>query len=297
MPSWLTLLARPQEWRRRRRRKQKKHRKLGHADVVLISYSKSGRTWLLTMLSRYFHLQYETPANQLVNGDNFKLHDSRIPSIFYTSGWEFGRRVKVEELLSAKKVIFLYRDPRDVIVSLFHHMRHRVPAMERIFLLQGNRMPEELTANIALKPEWLPAVVRFMNDWLHRCQKLPHVHSVSYESLRASPEASLRHILTFIGESADASAISGAASFGDFENMKALERAGYFASGRLGGGNEDPNSFKVRRGRIGGYVEHFGVDGAVALDAFVESHLDPSFGYGRLQEPIRALSDSLISPP
>jgi hypothetical protein len=241
------------------------------------------------MLSRYFHLQYGTPANQLVNGDNFKLRDSQIPSIFYTSGWEFGRRIKVEELLSDKKVIFLYRDPRDVIVSLFHHMRHRVPAMERIYLLQGNRMPDELTADAALKPEWLPAVVRFMNDWLHRCRKLPQVHTVSYESLRASPEASLGHILTFIGESANAEGTSGAVSFGQFENMKALERAGYFATGRLGGGKGDePNSFKVRRGRIGGYVEHFGAHGAAALDAFVEKHLDPSFGYSRLHEASRA---------
>jgi Sulfotransferase domain len=276
-----TILARLQELRRRRRRKEKKHRKLDLADVVLVSHAKSGRTWLLTMLSRYFHLRYGTPANELVSGDNFKLHDSTIPSIFYTSGWEFGPRVKVEELLSDKKVVLLYRDPRDVVVSWFHHMTHRMPAMERIYRLQGNSMPKELTVSVALKPEWLPAVVHFMNEWLHRCRKLPRTHIVSYESLRVEPETNLRRLLAFIGESPTLRAVSEAASFGSFENMKTLERAGYFATGRLGGGSEDPNSFKVRRGRIGGYVEHFGAHGA-ALDAFVESHLDPSFGYGRL---------------
>src|SRR5262245_16745170 len=127
----MNVLALLQEWRRRRRRIEKKRRKLAEADVVIVSHAKSGRTWLLTMLSHYYHLTRGTPADRLIDGSNFKLRVSEIPSVFYTSGWEFDPNADIGDLLGRKKVVFLYRDPRDVVVSRFHHMTHRMPAMER----------------------------------------------------------------------------------------------------------------------------------------------------------------------
>ncbi len=274
-------IGRLKGWRRQRRRRFKKYRKLTEAELVLVSHAKSGRTWLVTMLSHYYHVTRGTPANQLINGGGFKQYDSGIPNLFYTSGWEFDPGANIEQILGGKKVIFLYRDPRDVVVSWFHHMAHRMPAFDLRNLVHGLGMPNKLTAEIALRPAWLPSVMRFMNEWLYRCRKLQHAHVISYESMRADPERCLRNLLAFIGETADAEAISRAVSFGSFDNMKRLERAGFFASGRLNGGTaSDPDSFKVRRGSVGGYREHFGADGAAALDAYVKNNLDPAFGYG-----------------
>ena len=41
----------------------------------------------------------------------------------------------------------------------------------------------------------------------------------------------------------------------------------------------DPDSFKVRRGKVGGYVDYLGAADVAFLDREVE-RLDPRYGYG-----------------
>jgi len=43
------------------------------------------------------------------------------------------------------------------------------------------------------------------------------------------------------------------------------------------GGN--PDSFKVRRGKVGGYRDYFTPEQIRVIDAMVEDRLDPVFGY------------------
>ena len=43
---------------------------------------------------------------------------------------------------------------------------------------------------------------------------------------------------------------------------------------------EDPNSFKVRRAKVGGYVEDFSPEEVAELDELVAKHLSPFFGFG-----------------
>jgi hypothetical protein len=70
-----------------------------------------------------------------------------------------------------------------------------------------------------------------------------------------------------------------ALEFSRFENMQKLEAAGAFDSNILHPGDvRDPESFKVRRGKVGGYREYlsFG-DQKYAADELMK--LDPRFGY------------------
>ena len=43
---------------------------------------------------------------------------------------------------------------------------------------------------------------------------------------------------------------------------------------------DDPQSYKVRRGKVGGYRGDFTPEQVTALDAIVAAELDPVFGYG-----------------
>ncbi len=281
MPAIREIFEQLRQWRRDRQRFHKKRRKLTQAEVVLVSHAKSGRTWLLTMLSHYYCVTRGIPADQLIGGDNFKRYDARIPYLFYTAGWEFKGHADIEDLLGNKKVIFLYRDPRDVVVSWFYHLAHRRRALGRSYLFHGHRIPDALTPAVAFQPLWLPRIVRFMNEWLHRCQRWEQSHSIGYERMRAEPERVLSELVAFIDGAVDSEAVAKAVDFASFDNMKGLERDGFFASGRLSGDTaDDPNSFKVRRGKIGGYREHFRAEEVGLIDAYIESHIDPVFGYG-----------------
>ena len=57
---------------------------LQKADCVIISYGKSGRTWLRVMLSRFYQLKYNLPENSLIGLDNLHTINPDIPWIFFT---------------------------------------------------------------------------------------------------------------------------------------------------------------------------------------------------------------------
>ena len=68
------------EWRWRRKRAQMYAR----SDVLILSRTKSGRTWLRVMLSHLFHQQYGIPERELVQFDNFHRLECRIPRVHFT---------------------------------------------------------------------------------------------------------------------------------------------------------------------------------------------------------------------
>jgi hypothetical protein len=45
----------------------------------------------------------------------------------------------------------------------------------------------------------------------------------------------------------------------------------------------DPNTFKVRKAKVGGYRDYFDDDQVAELDAMVDSFLLPAFGYTRTE--------------
>src|SRR4029078_4143874 len=119
-----------------------------------------------------------------------------------------------------------------------------------------------------------------MNRWLNEFSHQPNFFLARYESLHAEPRKNFRDLLAAIGEqSLDDNAFTQALAFSEFDNMKKLEAAGAFDSKILQPGNaEDPESFKVRRGKVGGYVDYLD-EADLAYAAEVMHELDSRFGY------------------
>jgi hypothetical protein len=53
------------------------------------------------------------------------------------------------------------------------------------------------------------------------------------------------------------------------------------AAGREG----DPESFKTRRGKIGGYVDYLSADDVAWLNRRIDAELDPFYGYSSAPMP------------
>lgn len=106
------------------------------------------------------------------------------------------------------------------------------------------------------------AIVNTMNDWIKEFSGRDDFILVQYEALRASPAEYFRDLLTVLGESSpDMTMFHEALEFSRFENMQKLEAAGAFDSKILHPGDvRDPESFKVRRGKVGGYREYLSAD-------------------------------------
>ena len=68
----------------RRLRGREDFEKLARADCVVVSFGKSGRTWLRVMLSRFYQVRYGLARRHLLSFDNLHNKNSAIPKIFFT---------------------------------------------------------------------------------------------------------------------------------------------------------------------------------------------------------------------
>jgi hypothetical protein len=72
--------------------------------------------------------------------------------------------------------------------------------------------------------------------------------------------------------------------------MKQMEqkRTFWLSGGRMVPRDRDnPNSFKVRRAKVGGYRDYFSDQENARIDEAIGSQLSPVFGYGSAEEPAR----------
>jgi hypothetical protein len=176
--------------------------------------------------------------------------------------------------LARAKVVLLARDPRDCFVSLYLQLTRRDPNAQV-------ELSQKTVSDILRDKKFgVRAIIDTMNDWMKEFSGRDNFTLIRYEALRAAPGEHFRDLLGLLGESApDVTMFEDALEFARFENMQKLEAAGAFDSNILHPGNvRDPESFKVRRGKIGGYREYLSAeDQQYAADAL--SGLDPRFGY------------------
>jgi hypothetical protein len=257
-------------------------RELSDGDAIIVSIPKSGRTWVRTFLCAYF-CERDGHAFTL---EAQKYGQSGIPRVIFShdrfeqrTKADFWDRLRGKYLVPAREVrrvpiILLVRDPRDAFVSHYVQLVRRSPETPEAL---KQKSVSDLLQDRAFG---LRSIVRTMNGWLREFFDRPNFALVRYESLRAAPEENFRKLLALIGEpSPDAAAFSHALAFSDFENMKRLEAAGAFDSKILRPGDaRDPESFKVRRGKVGGYADYLD---AADMDyvARAMQELDSRFGY------------------
>ena len=252
-------------------------------DAIVLSIPKSGRTWLRAFVGAYFCKRH---------GFEMTLEPERynhpaIPRIIYSHD-TFEQRTKAERIwdkargkylipaaeLRRARIILLARDPRDAFVSLFVQTTRRV---------HENRddLKRKSAAELLRDPAFgIRSIVEVMNGWLAELGANANFTLFRYESLRENPAQGFREVLAALGEtSPDEDAFAHALAFSDFGNMKKLEQQGAFESKILRAGDvRDPESFKVRRGKVGGFREYLSVeDQHYAAD--VLRQLDPRFGY------------------
>lgn len=265
-----------------RRNVSSRARELSGGDAIILSIPKSGRTWLRAFLCAYFCRRF---------GLEFTLRTGRydlpgFPRIVFshdlfehrTKGdrWDRirGKYLVPRRELNRAKIILLARDPRDCFVSLYLQLTRRDPNAP------SNLRQKSVTEMLRDEKFGVRAIINAMNDWINEFSDRQNFTLIRYEALRASPAEHFRDLLAVLGESKpDGTIFQNALEFSRFENMQKLEAAGAFDSNILHPGDvRDPESFKVRRGKVGGYREYLSAeDQRFAAGAMTQ--LDPRFGY------------------
>ncbi|MEO1018965.1 MAG: sulfotransferase domain-containing protein [Pseudomonadota bacterium] len=255
------------------------------ADALVISYTKSGRTWLRVMLSHLCHRLYQIDAQELIAGDNFKRRNPKAPAIHFTRDMVFppsDMGPTQHHITNAQSAIFLLRDPRDVAVSFYHHITKRAGPQERRRKgIEFDATTLDIDSFVLDQALGVRRVIAKLNEWAAGMDDISRHRLLHYEQLRADPCSELEATAQYLGLPADRSDIEAAVEFSQFDNMKEKEREGYFRSNRLGAtAADDPDSSKVRRGIVGGYRDALLPATVEQIDQWVATELSPRMGYG-----------------
>ena len=277
----------------RKLRGREQYRKLQLADIVFVSFGKSGRTWLRVMLSGLYQQIYGLPKTALIGFNNFHSMNNAIPRMFFTHDNYIGNYTghtdsKVD--FYNKKVVLLARDPRDVAVSQFFQWKYRLKSSKRAI----NKYPEE-NSDISLfdfvmkSDTGLKWVIGFLNLWAQEAAHMDEFFLLRYEDLKKNPVETLEKLVGFMGAPANDAHIRAAVEFSAYDNMKKMEekRTFWLSGGRMvPKDRSNPNSYKVRRAKVGGYRDYFDDKQVAEIDAYVDKNLSPFFAYTTEQRTV-----------
>jgi hypothetical protein len=275
--SLTSLKAKYRTWSRNR----KKLKKLAEADVVILRYPKSGVTWLRVMISNAYRGHLGSGASGLVGRSDFHKARPDLPNIFVSMD-NFGvPRDDFERRLAGKKVLMLVRDPRDVAISHYFSYAKRASAVERVSAGVPDTVEAEGPFAFATNPHYgMIRIIDFLNHWSAVVRRHPQGLMMKYEDLRAGTEEHFATVMKLIEPGIGGDHIRAAVEAADFERMKEKEAQGSFGLDILQPGVAgDSDSFKVRRGKIGGYADYLTPEQKAVLDEMVKTRLDPALGY------------------
>jgi hypothetical protein len=265
-------------------RSQRDLRRLAQADVAVVSFAKSGRTWLRVMMSRLFQTKYGLPDQIIIERDNLHRLNPAVPVFLFTQGSYIADARPIggpRSPYQGKQLIFLARHPADTAVSYFFHNSNRINPLKK----DVKRLPEDLSetslAEFVMNESWgMPAIVRYLNAWAEALAQHPHHLVLRYEDLRRDPKPQLKRISQFMGESFDEAAYDEAIEFASFERLQQKERDNFFGNQRLQPRDADnADSFKVRRGKVDGYRDYLNDKEIAWVERHVIEQLNPIYRY------------------
>lgn len=269
-------------------RGREEFRRLQNADAVVVSFGKSGRTWLRVMISRFYQVKHGLSPRHLIGFDNLHRKNRAIPRIFFTHDnylKDYTRNVDSKADFYDKKVILLVRDPRDVAISQFFQWKHRMRRGKKALNQYPLHGTEVSVFDFVMNQDaGLPKIIDYLNLWEREAAKIRRLLVVRYEDMRKDPQQVLERILDFIGTPPGSDEqIREAVEFASYENMKRLEEKKVFwlSGGRMvPGDRKNLDSYKVRRAKVGGYRDYFDDQQVAAIDRLVAMQLGSSYGYG-----------------
>lgn len=208
-------------------------------DVFVVSYPRSGNTWVRFLLANL--IRYDS-------GESVDFHSVHqvIPAIEVEAHREILRTMSPPRLIKShnpynprfKKVIYILRDGRDVMVSYYYYLT-RQGRFEGRFL------------EFLKKKDIYPCLWHeHVESWLQHTNEL-ELLLIRYEDQLQQPEIELEKMARFAGLPCDRDRLHWAVSNSSFDAMRKIERE----KGRAFGPTQ---GFEfVRKGAVDDWQNHF----------------------------------------
>jgi hypothetical protein len=235
-------------------------------DVYFLSYPKAGRTWLRVMVGKALALRYGLgDANVLKTYRLTRAAGVRLGRFDHEDAWGDHSYRSLSADKSAyrrKRVMLIVRDVRDILVSSYFHATKRNGAFSG-----------ELSDFVRSDTFGARKIVAYYNHWYAQRAVPRELHLLRYEDVHADPRAALVSALALLGADVGPGHVDDAVAFASFGNLKKLESSRAIDDQRLQpGADGDDESFKVRKGKVGGYAEYLTADDIAYVDQVVRDH-------------------------
>jgi hypothetical protein len=237
-------------------------------DIFLVSFPKSGNTWTRFLLANLrFPNEPATWAN--IN--------SLIPDPTGTPKKEFDRMprpriIKSHECFDPRypRVIYIVRDPRDVVLSQYHyHRKLRKIADDSALETFVTRF---LTGETCPHGSWGQNIA----TWLYTSEGSSRFLLLRYEDLIADTAGELKKVVNFLQFSAGPEQIAQAVERSSADRMRKLEKAQMDKNGLVKGSRKDL-SF-VRAAGSGGWHSELPAEQVARIES-AWGHLMRHLGY------------------
>ena len=220
-------------------------------SIILVEYPKSGGTWLGQLVSNYLKIPF--PRNKFPVLRKSMYHSHYLPKT---------------RILKNKKILYLVRDGRDVIVSLYYHQllwNNKNKLNPKNVIYHRSRVPfdnyENVKENMAkfieytfeVKPSKLQHYTYMGNwydynkSWLLEKNHSNNIYIVKYEDLLDFPQQTLKTMFQqFFNDEVDENHLQHVIYKFSFENQTKRKK-----------GEENKSSF-LRKGIKGDWKNYFG---------------------------------------
>jgi hypothetical protein len=211
--------------RRQARRFVERHRVAGRMltvfpdDIFLVSYQKSGNTWVRFLL-----------ANLMSSGTPITLleMEDRVPMIYDCSNWVLRQKPRPRTIASHecfdpryRRVIYILRDPRDVAVSsYYHHLKLRDIPEGYPMELFVSRWLHETQYDSPRFGSWREHVL----SWTETRGRDSGFLLVRYEDMKRNPQTELAKLGSFLGLAVSPEKLVRAIELSSAERMRELEK-------------------------------------------------------------------------
>lgn len=226
-------------------------------DGYIISYPKCGRTWLYKMLSLYsnrLNADNHIKNRKMVKFDDTFIkfvHDCSDPSPYPIKHFKFKNKE-----LNYKKKIILIRDPREVIVSHWNHLKFR----ENTYKENINNFIEDEYLGI----QKIISFYNFLNLNSSRNSKL-----VSYKKLVDNTFEEVKSILLFFNLRIQENLINKCIEDCAFDKLQKDEMKE--------SKNTDIKTMKFRKGPLGNFNNELSKDQIIKINNAIRGDLNNNY--------------------
>ena len=235
-------------------------------DIYLVSYPKSGNTWISFILANIIveKLGLDIEINTF-NIHNFVPDIHRGINIPVNLGYfPFNRIIKSHSTFKPEylSVFYILRDPRSVMVSYYK------------FLVGLGQFKGGIGNLIRDKRNGIPAWVEHVNGWLKNMSPSTRFRIFKYEDLKVNPEGSILSMAKLLGVKLSTPELETVIQKSSFEVMQKLEEE----TRSLSFIRHDKNFRFVREGKIDGWRKELAEQDLIYIET-TAGKLMKSLGY------------------